>query len=92
MTEAYRHDEIAKPPTNSGSAGAARSVRLKLIGTRRKVLWVARFARAALALECPPGARRRFLSLTLSSAWLYSKDSSSSQMLDFDEVLHRAPK
>jgi hypothetical protein len=26
-------------PTNCGSAGAGRSVRLKLIGTRRKVLW-----------------------------------------------------
>jgi hypothetical protein len=41
MTEAYRHDEIAKLADELWERrGPARSVRLKLIGTRRKVLWV----------------------------------------------------
>src|SRR5271168_2779479 len=31
---------LQSSPTNCGSAGAARRARLKLIGTRRKVLWV----------------------------------------------------
>jgi hypothetical protein len=41
MKEKYTHEEIARlaSPTSCGSAGAARSVRLKLIGPRRKVPW-----------------------------------------------------
>ena len=40
MTEAIGHDEIAKLAYESWERRGARSVRLKLIGTRRKGLWV----------------------------------------------------
>jgi hypothetical protein len=40
MTEHTGTMRLQSSPTNCESAGAVRLVRLKLIGTRRKVLWV----------------------------------------------------
>jgi len=83
---------LQNSPTNFGCAGAARSVRLKSIGTRRKMLWVPGIRKSSPRSWGSPLSQKKVLIANVS--WNLSHRCRTEEALDAVEqaVLERLPE